>query len=327
MRRDEIDQYMDILNFDEYELRSRLEFFEITDDDFRCLAGLRDFASKYTEEIVEKLYELILGHPETRTFFPDAETVERVKRKQTEYFMKLFRENIDLDYIRDRLRIGFVHEKIGMPPKWYLGAYRRYLQLITDRLIEEYRDRPDLAEQYVRSIEKIIFFEMAVSIDTYIAAHVETVTRHKEAIRELSTPVIKVHDRVLLLPVIGTVDTHRAQQIMETVLLEIVEEQAKVMIIDIAGVAVVDTRVADHLIRTTKAIRFLGAEAILTGISPNVARTVVQLGVDIGEIQTTNRLADGIELALHEIGKAITPKNQEKHLEKARQQERPGEKR
>src|SRR5690606_42002664 len=88
------------------------------------------------------------------------------------------------------------------------------------------------------------------------------------AIRELSTPVIRLYPRVLLLPLIGTIDTHRADQLMETVLIKIVEEQAYVIIIDIAGVPVVDTSVADHLLKTTEAVRLLGAQTILSGISP-----------------------------------------------------------
>ena len=99
--------------------------------------------------------------------------------------------------------------------------------------------------------------DMALAIDTYIAAYLETMTRHQAAIRELSTPVIKVHDRILLLPIVGTVDTQRAHQIMETVLLQVVEQQAKVMILDIAGVPVVDTKVADHILKTTAAVQLL----------------------------------------------------------------------
>jgi rsbT co-antagonist protein RsbR len=105
--------------------------------------------------------------------------------------------------------------------------------------------------------------------------------------------------------VVGAIDSLRAQQIMETLLVRVVEEHATVVIIDIAGVAVVDTKVADHLIKTTAAVRLLGAKSILTGISPLVARTVVQLGVDIASMQTCNRLSEGIELGLRLRGRRI----------------------
>ena len=113
---------------------------------------------------------------------------------------------------------------------------------------------------------------------------------------------------MLLLPLVGTVDSHRAEQIMETLLMRVVEEQARAVIVDIAGVPVVDTKVADHLLKTTEAVRLLGAETILTGISAQIARTIVQLGVDISAIHTRSSLADGLELALGLCGKVITSK-------------------
>ena len=106
----------------------------------------------------------------------------------------------------------------------------------------------------------------------------------------------------------GAIDSWRAQQIMETVLVRVADDKAQVLIVDIAGVPVVDTKVADHLVKTTAAVRLLGAQTILTGISPQVARTVVQLGVDITTMHTKSRLADGIELALSICGKTIKNK-------------------
>ena len=300
--------YMDILKLDEEELKRRLAFFELTEEDFQRLASLKPFAERWTHEITEGLYELIMGQPESRAFFPDQATLVRVKKLQNSYFLGLFARSYDLNYMRDRLRVGAAHERIGMPPKLYLGAYRRYLALIHARLLDHFKGKEAEATLALSSIRKIIFFDMALAIDTYIAAYLETMTRHQAAIRELSTPVIKVHDRILLLPIVGTVDTMRAHQIMEAVLLQVVDQQAKVMILDIAGVPVVDTKVADHILKTTAAVQLLGAQTILTGISASVARTVVQLGVEITRMHTRSKLSEGIELALSIVGKKITAK-------------------
>jgi rsbT co-antagonist protein RsbR len=162
----------------------------------------------------------------------------------------------------------------------------------------------------VQELQRLVFFDMSLAIDTYIAANIETLQRHQAALRELSTPVIRVHDRVLLLPLVGAIDSVRAQQIMDTVLLRIVEEKAKCIIIDIAGVSVVDTKVADNLLKTTAAVRLLGAHTIVTGISAQVARTIVQLGVDVSTMHTRSRLQDGIELALDMVGKTIRNKGE-----------------
>jgi rsbT co-antagonist protein RsbR len=298
--------YMSILKIDEEELRRRLAYFELSDVDFNRLKDLKPFGDRWTNEITEGLYELIMGQAESRVFFPDQATLNRVKKLQNSYFLGLFSGTYDINYVRDRLRVGAAHERIGMPPKLYLGAYRRYFQLIHSRLLEYFDGGESQAFDALSSIRKIIFFDMALAIDTYIAAYLETMTRHQAAIRELSTPVIKVHDRILLLPIVGTVDTQRAHQIMETVLVQVVDQQAKVMILDIAGVPVVDTKVADHILKTTAAVQLLGAQTILTGISASVARTVVQLGVEITRMHTRAKLSEGIELALGIIGKQIT---------------------
>lgn len=298
-------KYMKILALDEAEIQSRRAFFELTDDDLIRLAALRPFAETVTDDIVEEFYKLLLRHPETLEFFGDEATIRRVKSHQRDYFLGLFSGRCDPAYVEDRLRVGAAHERIGLAPKWYLGAYRQYLQLIFDRLYTELKNENAVREAF-GSIQRIVFFDVALAIDTYIAANFDALGRHQAAIRELSTPVIRVYDRVLLLPLVGALDSHRAQQVMESVLLHVVDAQAKCIIIDIAGVPVVDTRVADHLLKTTAAVRLLGAQTILTGITAQVARTMVQLGVDVSTMHTVSRLSDGIELALAIVGKAIT---------------------
>jgi rsbT co-antagonist protein RsbR len=298
--------YMTRLRLDDREIDSRRAFFEITNDDLARLAALRNHAEKHSREVIDALYELILGHPETRTFFPDEATVARVKRLQREYFLGLFAGACDRRYVEDRLRVGAAHERIGLPPKWYIGAYSRYVRLTFEKLLADLP--PETARQAYHSLTKIVAFDTALAIDTYISAHLDTVARQQVAIRELSTPVIRVQRGVLLLPLVGTVDSHRAQQIMETLLTRVVDEQARVVIVDIAGVPVVDTKVADHLLKTTEAVRLLGAETIVSGISAQVARTIVQLGVDISAIHTRARLEDAIEMGLALVGRAISDK-------------------
>jgi rsbT co-antagonist protein RsbR len=299
--------FMATLHLDEQELQARRAFFELTDADLAKLAALRPLAEKHTGAIVESFYELLLNHRESRRFFPDEATVRRVKQSQREYFLGLFAGKCDLAYVEDRLRVGAAHEKIGLAPKWYIGAYRRYMQLMLERLAEDLPSKTELCDA-MRAIQKIVYFDMALAIDTYLAAHAETVRRHQQAIRELSTPVIRVYEGVLLMPLVGAIDSLRASQIMESVLTRVADDQARVLILDIAGVGVVDTKVADTLVKTTAAVRLLGAETILTGISAQVARTMVQLGVELSAMHTRARLAEGIELALDIVGKAILPK-------------------
>jgi rsbT co-antagonist protein RsbR len=113
-------------------------------------------------------------------------------------------------------------------------------------------------------------------------------------IRKISTPAIELWDRVLIIPVLGVIDSMRAQQMTDTMLYKIKETSSKVIILDIEGVAAVDTAVANHLIKITKATRLMGCQCIISGISPAVANTIVQLGIDMGDIKTNSTLREAL---------------------------------
>ncbi len=301
-------EYMNRLGFTEQELASRRAYFQLADEDLSRLAALRPFAERHNDAVVDAFYqELILKHADSRLFFTDQASLQRAVAAQKRYFLELFSGACDLDYLENRLKVGATHQRIGVAPKWYLGAYAHYLRLISTRLLAEKGHSAETQGQ-LQSIQKIIFFDMAIAIETYIAAGMDALARHQAAIRELSTPVIQVAEKVLLLPLIGTIDTARAMQVMESVLMRVVDRQARVLILDIAGVPVVDTRVANHLLQTTEAVRLLGAATILTGISPQVAQTMVQLGVDLSAMHTRANLEEGLELALDLTGRVIRPK-------------------
>jgi len=132
-----------------------------------------------------------------------------------------------------------------------------------------------------------------------------------KTIMEISTPVIKLWDRILILPVVGVVDSLRAQQMMETMLNKITETSSKVIILDIQGVAAVDTAVANHLIKIAKATRLMGCKCVISGISPAVAQTLVQLGIDLGTVATESTLQEALAFAFAmlnlEVGGQKTP--------------------
>jgi rsbT co-antagonist protein RsbR len=132
--------------------------------------------------------------------------------------------------------------------------------------------------------------------------------RLREAVQELSTPIIPVYSGVLVLPLVGRIDSARAQNITETLLEAIAREQADLVLLDITGVSVVDTSVANHLLQTAHAASLLGSQVVLVGISAEVAQTLVQLGVDLGKLVTLSNLQSGIEYALDRQGLAIRPK-------------------
>lgn len=138
--------------------------------------------------------------------------------------------------------------------------------------------------------------------ESYQRAREEVISRQQQELLELSTPVVKLWDGVLALPIIGTLDSARTQIVMESLLQMIVDTGADVAIIDITGVPTVDTLVAQHLLKTVTAARLMGAECIISGIRPQIAQTIVHLGVDLLDVTTKATLADAFRLALQRSG-------------------------
>ena len=137
----------------------------------------------------------------------------------------------------------------------------------------------------------------------------DTIAQQRATIRELQTPVIQVWEGILALPIVGTVDTARAQDMTEALLERIVATGSEIVLLDITGVPVVDTAVARHLLETVSAARLLGADVLIVGLSSRTAMTLVQLGIDLSHVTTRATLAKGLEFAFRRLGLAVVGQN------------------
>jgi rsbT co-antagonist protein RsbR len=144
------------------------------------------------------------------------------------------------------------------------------------------------------------------TVKTFQKAREEVIGRQQQELLELSTPVVKLWDGILALPMIGTLDSARTQVVMESLLQKIVETESQIAIIDITGVPTVDTLVAQHLLKTVTALRLMGADCIISGVRPQIAQTIVHLGVDLQGVTTKANLADALALALKRTGVTFT---------------------
>ena len=143
------------------------------------------------------------------------------------------------------------------------------------------------------------------TVETYQKTREELIARQSKEIEELSTPVVKLWDGIVALPLIGTLDSGRTQVVMQNLLETIVQTEAEIAIIDITGVPMVDTLTAQHLLKTVSAARLMGADCIISGIRPQIAQTIVQLGVDLNVVSKAT-LADALALALRRTGRVVT---------------------
>jgi rsbT co-antagonist protein RsbR len=292
------------ISADEVERRKRYLEFDHVDED--RLTAVNDLAQSYAEPVIEAFYEHLLSFLDTKAFFSNPATLERVKRLQVQYFLRLTQGSYDSGYVEERLKIGAVHERIGLDVKFYLGSYNFYLREVATRLFNAFTDDPARAIDIYLSLMKLVFLDIGLAIDTYIFQRERTIGLQQEAIRKLSTPVLQVRDRLLILPIIGEIDPARARQLTQQLLHAIRANRARVVVIDITGVPAVDTSVANHLLQTVEAARLMGATAIVTGLSAEVAQTLAALGVALDKLNTVGDLQGGIERAESLLGYRVT---------------------
>jgi rsbT co-antagonist protein RsbR len=202
------------------------------------------------------------------------------------------------DVSRSRAIQGFTSEQTAT----FIFSLKKPL---FERLRKELgKDAQLLGDEVWRTTELIDKLGMHI-IKTFQKAREEVIARQQQELLELSTPVVKLWDGILALPLIGTLDSARTQVVMETLLQRIVETGSSTAIIDITGVPTVDTQTAQHLLKTVTAIRMMGADCIVSGIRPQIAQTIVHLGVDLQGVMTKATLADALALALKQAGLAV----------------------
>lgn len=181
----------------------------------------------------------------------------------------------------------------------------RFVFSLKEALLEviqiEVKDDAALLYEQSSKINRLMDNLSIVTFETFIKGREEVILRQTDEIAEISTPVIRVWDGILALPIIGTLDSQRTQIVMENLLQEIVETGSSIAILDISGVPAVDSLVAQHLIKTVSATRLMGAECIISGIRPEIAQTVVHLGIDLSSIITKASLASALAYAFKSL--------------------------
>jgi rsbT co-antagonist protein RsbR len=209
-------------------------------------------------------------------------------------------------YLKDMRTQGEAYAKMGVGFAAWVQLIRAYKDIALPYIAKEHAKDQALMLNAINGMNELLYIAIEVIGEAYLSAKESVIRSQEEAIRELSTPVLCLRDRLLILPLIGIVDTQRARQVTESMLQSIRERRAKAVVMDITGVAMVDSKVANHLIQSVEAARLMGATVIITGLSPEIAQTLVTLGAELPNVATFGDLQGGMEEAERLLGIQVT---------------------
>jgi rsbT co-antagonist protein RsbR len=295
------------------EISVTLSKFGISQEDIRVLAEVGRLLEDDIEGFVDDFYIWMKSTEEYQTYFAESpSSLARVRKLQASHWRSLFKANLDQDYFAWRRHIGSVHARIDLPNDIYCAGMRMSLRTLIERLRAKNLSSENV-DAMAAALTKFVFLDLYLVMDEIARIQKEKILEHSMAMMEMATPVTPIWEGILLLPLVGIIDSVRTQDIMNKMLAKIAETRAKVFLMDISGIATVDSAVANQLIKITKATQLMGCESIISGISPKVARTVVDLGVALGEVRTTATLRDGFELALKSTGIDLRQMLQRQH--------------
>ena len=281
-----------------------LERFELTDQEIETIREYGLSLENKWHLYVEEFYEWLKRQSEYEDFFQDADLLKDVQVRQVEYWKDFFQANVNSTYVARRKRLGEMHAHIQLPLDSYLTAVNKSLSILTRSM----RDKKMSDKQAIAmksAVTKLLNMDNTIIVGTFMSMTQQKIAEQTDALLQMSTPVAAIWDGILLLPIVGVIDSARANEIMNSILTKILETHAKVIILDISGVGVVDTAVANHLIKITKASKLMGCDCTITGMSPAVAQTIVELGVDTQTIATTANLHDSLRMSFSKVGVVI----------------------
>ncbi|UYY99272.1 STAS domain-containing protein [Peribacillus frigoritolerans] len=233
---------------------------------------------------------------------------DRMFTQTSSEFIDMIITNVDSKNKEFTLKLSDFAEKVvqlGWPLTFVNEGLHKFTLIVINGMVERGLVTPGNQVNLVNHLDKWATPINNEIVNIYTQTWERTVSMQKIALQELSAPLIPVLEGITVMPLVGTIDTERAKQIMENLLTGVVKHRSEVVLIDITGVPVVDTMVAHHIIQAAEAVRLVGAKCILCGIRPEIAQTIVNLGINLNEVITKNTLKKGIEVALELTSRKI----------------------
>jgi len=247
--------------------------------------------------------------------FKDLKEIQTANMKILEttndHFVKLIFDYLIGDQESERLNdlIQRIFE-LGWPLSYLMFGMQTFRRVVSELIINE-TEKKETVLNLLNNMDDLLDYLFNQLINDATTTWENTLSIQKKALLELSAPLIPIMDKISVMPLIGTIDTERAKLIMENLLNGVIRHRAEVVLIDITGVPIVDTLVAQHIIQAQEAVKLLGSECILVGIRPEIAQTIVNLGIGMGEFPTQSTLQKGIEFALEMTNRKIVSAEKE----------------
>jgi len=278
-----------------------LGMYNITASQLDQIRNLRDRMMPEITRLIAQFYLWMGKHPDMMAFFKSEAALKHVQQAQIVYWERLMQASIDEDYLMDRRRIGEIHARIGLPVMIYMAGVSMMYEELGGMLPVMLKSKEQSMELN-QAMANVLHMDAGLICQAFVDKRDELLNEQSQAVMAMSTPVTEIWDGILLLPIVGIVDSKRSEDIMNAVLESIKTSKAKEFILDISGVGVVDTAVANYLISITKATALMGCRSTVSGISPSISKTIVQLGIDIGDLKTTSTMMDALASAFRSCG-------------------------
>ena len=294
-----------VTEFAPSDIERRLEFVNLGADDRQRVLAVKPEVLDHLDSHLSAFFDHLARFPEARALTGRSELVAEARRLKREHLVAMVSGDYGREYVEQRFRLGQLYSRAALEVSIFMGAFHSLMASIGRRIVSRFPDDPTMGFEHFASLNKVGFFDIAIIVDAMMADREQTIRQQQEAIRELSTPTLQVRDQLLILPIIGLLDTQRAKQLTDSLLRAIRAHRARVVVMDITGVATVDSKVANHLIQTVEAAALMGAAVIITGVSAEVAQSLVTLGVDLGRIATLGDLQGGLEEAERILGYSV----------------------
>ncbi|AFC22873.1 STAS domain-containing protein [Saprospira grandis] len=266
--------------------------FLLQEEDLLLVRSAMKEIKQYKAPIFEDFHHWMATQPEYSSAYTE-EVVSVFDRQSDRFWEHVTSVEICASSIEYSSKLVLFFLQMGLPFEAYLSAVFAFNEIIEKAFVYYKIASFELMQAFKRTSSVGVF----VAIDTFNNEMNKQLQEQNDMLSQLSTPVTPIWEGILLLPVVGIVDSLRAQNIMSTVLNEVAQRQTKVFILDISGVAIMDTAVANYFLKVSKAAALMGCRTILSGISPAIAQTLVELGVDTGKISTRSHMQDALEQA------------------------------